>query len=210
MDCYKQYTKVSNYLGNRLDDSLKEIERFYYTEFWENRLFDKLEDFNYSTSDKLNIICRIQGATSYLRDEIKFRLFDKSPNENGISSNDDMIALNINMKNLNDSHINNIIMHEFGHRQYDLPEFTIIKVINKNTFKDIKDNVIDESLIKEDLKYFTNDNELRQRIIPIIKEMHDNNWTSNETYELSINLNNDDIKSIFKKEYIVYLLKNIL
>lgn len=210
MDCYKQYTKVSPYLGNRLDDSLKEIERFYYTKFWEDRLFNKLNNFNYSTSDKLNIICRIQGATSYLRDDIKFKLFDESPNESGISSTDDMIALNINMKDLNDSHINNIIMHEFGHRQYDLPEFTIIKVINKDTFENIKENIIDESLIKEDLEYFTNDNELRQRIIPIIKEMYDNNWTSSEAYDLSTNLNNDDIKSIFKKEYIIYLLKNIL
>lgn len=210
MNCYKQYTKVSNYLGNRLDDSLKEIERFYYTEFYENRLFNKLDGFYFSTSDKLNTICRIQGAISYLRDDIKFKLFDKSPNENGVSNADDMIALNINMKNLNDYHINNIIMHEFGHRQYDLPEFTIIKVINKGTFKHIKDYVIDESLSEEDLKYFTNDNELRQRIISLIKEMYDNNWTAKELYNLSTNLNNDDIKTIFKKDYIIYLLENIL
>lgn len=82
-DCYKQYTKVSNFLGNRLDESLKEIERFFYSDFWTS-------------------------------------------------------------------------------------------------------------------------------IIPIIKEMYDNNWTAEEAYELSANLKRDDIKDIFTKDYIIDLLKNIL
>lgn len=145
MNCYKQYTKVSNYLGNILDNSLKEIERFYYTEFWEDRLFDKLDYWYLSTSTKLNDICRIQGATSYLRDDIKFKLFDESANESGLS-NSNMIALNINMKDINDSRINNIIMHEFGHRQYLLPEFQIIKDLNLISFGNIKEYVIDQSL----------------------------------------------------------------
>lgn len=209
MNCYKQYTKVSNYLGNILDNSLKEIERFYYTEFWEDRLFDKLDYWYLSTSTKLNDICRIQGATSYLRDDIKFKLFDESANESGLS-NSNMIALNINMKDINDSRINNIIMHEFGHRQYLLPEFQIIKDLNLISFGNIKEYVIDQSLSQEDIKYFTDDNELRQRIIPIIKEMYDNNWTATEAYELSENLRIDDIKTIFTREYIIYLLENIL
>ena len=46
-----------------------------------------------------------------------------------------MIALNVNLDEdeLNDSHINNIIMHEFGHRQYNQQEFVFIKYLNKLT-----------------------------------------------------------------------------
>ena len=90
-----------------------------------------------------------------------------------------MIALNVNLDKdeLNDSHINNIIMHEFGHRQYNQQEFVFIKYLNELTIGSpglyIKSN---QSLEDKDFNYFTNDNELRQRIIPIIKEMYDNNW----------------------------------
>lgn len=122
-----------------------------------------------------------------------------------------MIALNINMNNLNDSHINNIIMHEFGHRQYNQQEFVFIKYLNKLTIGSpglyIKSN---QTLGQEDYPYFTDDNELRQRIIPVVKEMCDNDWTAKEAYELSENLKLDDIKDIFTKEYILNLLENIL
>lgn len=40
--------------------------------------------------------------------------------------------------------------------------------------------------------------------------MYDNNWTATEAYELSENLRIDDIKTIFTREYIIYLLENIL
>lgn len=102
-------------------------------------------------------------------------------------------------------------MHEFGHRQYNESAFQIIIDLNKEAVGTpglyIKDN---ETLIKNDYPYFTNDNELRQRIIPIIKEMYDNNWTAEEAYELSENLKKDDIRDIFTKDYIVDLLENIL
>lgn len=65
-------------------------------------------------------------------------------------------------------------------------------------------------LAKEDYLYFTDDNELRQRIIPIIKEMYNNKWTAEEAYELSENLKKDDIRDIFTKDYIIDLLNNIL
>ena len=124
-----------------------------------------------------------------------------------------MIALNVNLdKNeLNDSHINNVIMHEFGHRQYNQQEFVFIKYLNELTIESpglyIKCN---QSLEEKDYPYFTDDNELRQRIIPIVKEMYDNNWTAEEAYELSENIKIDDIKDIFTEEYIIHLLKNIL
>lgn len=210
-NCYKQYTKVSNYLRNRLDDSLKEIERFYYSDFWTSRFKRRLkeEGFRYYP---LELDC-ILGATSCLRDDTKFKLFDEDPNLNGKSDKGTMIALNVNLdqNELNDSHINNIIMHEFGHRQYNQPEFVFIKYLNELTISSpglyIKNN---QSLEDKDFNYFTDDNELRQRIIPIIKEMHDNGWTAEEAYELSENLKIDDIKDIFTKEYILHLLDNIL
>ncbi len=208
IDCQEKYTKVSTYLGNKLDDSLKEIERFYYSEFWENRFKRRLKE---EGLDFLPIeLARIQGSTSCLREDTEFKLFSENPNQNGISNRDTMIALNINLdKNeLNDSHINNIIMHEFGHRQYNQKEFRIVQLLNKLIIK--IPEVIDNNLSERDLQYFTNYNELRQRIIPIIKEMYDNNWSAEEAYNLSNNLKMDDIKDIFDKEYIIYLLKNIL
>ena len=210
-DCHKQYTNVSSYLGDKLDDSLKEIERFFYTEFWEDRFKRRLKEERLSFSNiELDII---QGATSELRDDTKFKLFDKDPVQNGISNKGTMIALNVNLDNneLNDSHINNVIMHEFGHRQYNQSAFQIIIDLNKEIIGVpglyIKDN---ETLTEKDYPYFTDDNEIRQRIIPIIKEMYDNNWTIEETYDLSENLKKDDIKDIFTKDYIIDLLNNIL
>lgn len=211
MNCHKQYTKVSNYLGSKLDDSLKEIERFYYSDFWTSRFKRRLkeEGFRYYP---LELDC-ILGTISYLRDNTKFKLFDENQNKNGVSNDSTMIALNINMseEKLNDSHINNVIMHEFGHRQYNQQEFVFIKYLNELTIGSpglyIKNN---QTLGIEDYPYFTNDNELRQRIIPIVKEMYDNDWTAEDAYELSENLRMDDIKDIFTKDYIIDLLNNIL
>ena len=210
MNCHKQHTKVSNYLGSKLDDSLKEVERFYYSDFWTSRFKRRLkeEGFRYYP---LELDC-ILGAISYLRDNTKFKLFDENQNKNGVSNASTMIALNINMseEKLNDSHINNVIMHEFGHRQYNQQEFVFIKYLNELVIGSpglyIKNN---QTLGIEDYPYFTDDNELRQRIIPIVKEMYDNNWTAEEAYELSANLKRDDIKDIFIKDYIINLLNNI-
>lgn len=208
-DCHKQYTAVSNYLGNRLDESLKEIERFYYSDFWINRFERRLkeEGFRYYP---LELDC-ILGMTSELRDDTKFKLFNRDQNENGVSNKDTMIALNINMNDekLNDSHINNVIMHEFGHRQYNQQEFRFIKYLNLLIIGD-PEEYVKQDLSQEDYLYFIDDNELRQRIVPIIKEMYDNNWTITETYDKSHNLAIDDIKSIFKKEYILRLIDNLL
>ena len=208
-NCHKQYTNVSSYLGNRLDDSLKAIERFYYSDFWTNRFKRRLkeEGLDYWPIE-LDIL---HGVTSDLREDTKFKLFDKDANSNGVSNHGTMIALNVNMskEKLNDSHINNVIMHEFGHRQYNQKEFNIVVELNKkiigNSGLHIKD-----TLEGKDYKYFTDHNEIRQRIIPIIKEMYDNNFTYKEDYKLSENLKIDDIKDIFTKEYILELLHNIL
>lgn len=204
MGCHKQYNNVSPYLGDRLDKSLKEIERFYYSDFWTSRFRRRLkeEGFRYYP---LELDC-ILGATSCLRGDTKFKLFDGE--SDGKSNLGNMIALNIDLE---ESRINTIIMHEFGHRQYNQQEFVFIKYLNELIIGSpglyIKSN---QSLEDKDFNYFTDDNELRQRIIPIVKEMYDNNWTAEEAYELSENLKKDDIKDIFTKDYIIDLLNNIL
>lgn len=206
MDCHKQYTKVSDLLGSKLDTILEGIERFYYSDFWTNRFRKRLkeEELEYLPIH-LDII---QGVISELRDNTKFKLFEEE-GTNGVSNKGTMIALNSNLTD--DAQINNIIMHEFGHRQYNQSEFNIIVFLNKQVIKRpgfyLKNN---EVLNREDYKYFIDHNEIRQRIIPIIKEMYDNNWTAEEAYELSQNLRIDDIKDIFIKDYIIYLLNNIL
>lgn len=210
-DCHKKYTKVSNYLGNRLDESLKDIERFYYSDFWSKRFKRRLEQEGIYYSPIEHDI--ILGTTSELRENTKFELFDESTKSKGVSNKGEMIALNVNMKDdeLNDSHINTTIMHEFGHRQYNQDEFQLIVELNQKTMGVIGDNIKEkESLSEKDYKYFIDHNELRQRLIPIIKEMRDNNWTISETYELSHNLEVDDIKDIFTREYILKLLDNLL
>ena len=40
--------------------------------------------------------------------------------------------------------------------------------------------------------------------------MYDNSWTLEETYNKSKNLEIDDIKNIFTREYILKLIDNIL
>ena len=44
IDYHKEYTKVSKLLGNKLDDYLKEIVRFYYSDFWINRYKRRLKE----------------------------------------------------------------------------------------------------------------------------------------------------------------------
>ena len=210
LDCYQKYTQVSREFGNRLDEVLKEIEQFYYSDFWIHRFKRRLQEerLNYN-SIELDIL---QGTTSLLREDSEFKLFNEDPVQNGISNNKTMIALNINLDpdEINDSHIKNVIMHEFGHRQYNQKEFEIVRYLNNIILKDSKEYIKDRTLTKNDLEYFSDDNELRQRIIPIIKEMKDNYWNSYEAYQYSKNLNIDDIKQIYNKKYIITLLENIL
>ena len=122
-DCHKQYTNVSPLLGDMLNDILLDIEKFYYSDFWYQRYKTRLEEEHITFNRiKLDII---HGVTSELKDNTKFKLYDEDQSSNGLSDNKTMIALNVNMnkEKLNDSHIKNLVMHEFGHRQYNQKEF---------------------------------------------------------------------------------------
>lgn len=198
-NCFKQYTNVSKYLGAALDNVLKDIEKFYYSDFWESRFKRRVkeEGFRFYPLE----LCCILGSITCIREGTKFKLFTEEANYHGVSNKSTMIALNTNVKD--DDSIKNTIMHEFGHRQYNQPEFAFVKYLNKLVIGTPK---VITKLSEKDQIYFTDDNEIRQRIIPIVKEMYDNNWTEEEAYESFT----DDIKDIFTKEYIIILLRNIL
>lgn len=130
-NCYKQYTNVSNLLGNKLYNVLTNIERFYYSDFYESRFIKRLreEGFRYYP---IELDC-ILGTISELKDNTQFKMFNEDSSLDGQSDSKFMIALNVNLDKdeLNDSHITNVIMHEFGHRQYNQQEFRFIKYLNR-------------------------------------------------------------------------------
>lgn len=202
INCCLKYTKVTTCLKQDLDQILDKVEKFYYSEFWKNRFKRRLkeEGLQYNPIEYDILL----GTTSLLKEDTEFKVFDKGLNQRGVSNMNTMIALNVNLTN--EDIIENVVMHEFGHRQYNQKEFNIIQELNHPLFK----RELLEELSERDYRYFTDENELRQRIIPLVKEMVDNNWDSEQLYKYSNNLNIDDIKDIYSKEYIIHLLNNIL
>ena len=194
--CIDTYKEVSNYLGSRLGEVLESVERFYYSDFWVNRFRRRLQEegLEYDPIE----LDRILGATTSIKDDNVFKLFDDVTSKKGISKRE-TIALNINMnkEQLNDSHIENVIMHEFGHRQYNQSEFHIVEYLNDKILKSPSPMGLESEL---DYQYFSDKNEIRQRIIPIVKEMYDNELDSNEIYYLSKNLRQDDVYTMYSKE----------
>lgn len=156
--CIDTYKTVSAYLGERLNTILDDIEKFYYSDFWKMRFKRRLneEGLEYDPIE-LDIIL---GTITSLKDDNVFKLFDKDINNKGVSNKNTMIALNINMskEQSNDSHIENVIMHEFGHRQYNQKEFRIIKYLNGKILKSPSPMGLESEL---DYQYFTNKNEIR-------------------------------------------------
>ena len=204
--CIDTYKEVSNYLGGRLDEVLESVERFYHSDFWIHRFRRRLQEegLEYDPIE----LDRILGATTSIKDDNVFKLFDDVTSKKGISKRE-TIALNINMnrEQSNDSHIENVIMHEFGHRQYNQSEFHVVEYLNDKILKSPSPMGLESEL---DYQYFTNKNEIRQRIIPLVKEMYDNNMTPDEMYYLSPNLRQDSLFNIYSKVEIIYWLNNIL
>lgn len=204
--CIGTYKEVSNYLGTQLNKVLQNIEQFYYSDFWINRFRRRLkeEGLKYNPIE----LDRILGATTSIKEDTVFKLFDKPESNKGVS-NSTMIALNINMSRdqSNDSHIENVVMHEFGHRQYNQSEFHIVEYLNDKILKSPSPIGLKT---ESDYQYFTNKNEIRQRIIPLVKEMCDNNWIVGEMYELSKNLKQDSLYNIYSKKDIIFWLDNLI
>lgn len=146
IDTYKE-----NYLGGRLDEVLESVERFYYSDFWVNRFRRRLQEegLKYDPIE----LDRILGATTSIKDDNVFKLFDDVTSKKGISKRE-TIALNINMN----THIENVIMHEFGHRQYNQSEFHVVEYLNDKILKSPSPMGLESEL---DYQYFTNKNEIR-------------------------------------------------
>jgi hypothetical protein len=142
--CIDTYKEVSNYLES--------VERFYYSDFWVNRFRRRLQEegLEYDPIE----LDRILGATTSIKDDNVFKLFDD------VTSKRETIALNINMnrEQSNDSHIENVIMHEFGHRQYNQSEFHVVEYLNDKILKSPSPMGLESEL---DYQYFTNKNEIR-------------------------------------------------
>lgn len=207
-DCiFDKYEIVPYNINIKLNNILTKIEQFYYSEFWTSRFKRRIKEENIDYNPiQLDII---QGSISELKDATKFMLFDKDTTYKGVSNTKNMIALNINIDKIqsNDSHIENIVMHEFGHRQCKIPEFNIINYLNNKVLKSPSPIGLENEL---DYKYFSDKDEIRQRIIPVVKEMIDNKWTLEQTYCLSENLKQDDLYSLYSKQTLIHWLDNIL
>lgn len=190
------------YLGYRLSTVLDNIEEFYFSRFYEQRFIRRMneEGIKYNPIE----FDRILGLVNTIKDDIIFALFNKSTNYKG-SSKGITISLNSNIKmdQTNDKHIKNIIMHEFGHILYNQPEFKRIRELNNQVFKSPSPIGLENDL---DYKYFSDNNELRQRIIPLVKYKYDYGVNSNIAYYH----NYDDIYDMYSKDKIIYWIDNIL
>lgn len=205
--CIEGYQNASTNISGKLYGVLLDVQDFYYSDFWESRFKRRLQEEGIKYNPiQLDII---QGMTTELIDKIVFKLFDKDPLYNGVSNPSNMIALNINLDEWekNDSHIENVVMHEFGHIQYLQKEFRIVTWLNGRVLKSPSPSGLENEL---DQKYFSDQNEIRQRIIPVIKEMVDNNWSPEQAYYLSENLRNDDLYAIYDKQTLIYWLNNLI
>ena len=203
--CINGYENASVNITRRLYNILLKIQDFYSGSYWIKRFKRRLLEENI----RFNNIEQIQNITSELIDKVLFKLFDKDSVYNGVSNRQNMIALNINFYDWkqNDSHIQNVVMHEFGHLQYLQKEFQIIVDLNRAILNNLKPFGLKSEV---DERYFSNHNEIRQRIVPIIKEMLDNHWNFEQTYNLSENLRNDAIFTMYNKKTILFWLKNLL
>lgn len=101
---------------NQLDSILLSVESFYYSKYWINRLKRRLKEENiyYPISTILNTI-------SELKDTITFKLYNANASQKGKSNHSTIISLNSNISKLDStlSHLENVVMHEFGHIQYN-------------------------------------------------------------------------------------------
>ena len=186
---------------DKFNGILKEIEKFYYSSFWTNRFKRRMkEEGEEYIPIQLDII---QGITSELVENTQFKIVDRDPSINGISDSSSTITLN---SSIAEEKISNTIMHELGHKQYSEKGFRLIIELNKRIIGEPEIEGYSES----DTSYITDHNEIRQRIIPIIKEMFDNGWTLSETYDKSVGLKLDSIKNVYTRSYILKLIDNLL
>ena len=107
------------------------------------------------------------------------------------------------------------ILHEFGHLMYDgfnaPDEIWPIMRYNEELMGNPREHVIpNTTLTPQMINYLCNYDELRQRIIPVVREMIDNKWTPEEAYNKSNSLEYAGLKQAFDKKYLITLIGGML
>lgn len=124
-----------------------------------------------------------------------------------------VMSLNAAPEKLDYSHLFYTPTHEFGHFMYGSakPGFASIKEVNAQ----LMGNPITQ--LKKDIPadnpaviIMSDHDELRQRMIPAVKEMFENKWTPEQAFDNSKALKLGEVKRVFKKPYIISLLGGLL
>ncbi len=198
----KEYIDINDEIYNKYYTILNDIEKFYYSEFWENRFKRRCREENIEF-DEIELDCLL-GAITMLKERVNLKQFVETNQYNGVSNKSLMIAIN---SNIVEKDLYNTLMHEFGHLQYFLKDFETIIELNSKILNSPSPLCLES---KKDDEYFSNENEIRQRIIPIVKEMYNKKWSSQDAYNRSQQLKSNDLYEIYSKEQIIYWLDNIL
>lgn len=138
----------------------------------------------------------------------------------GFSQGDTMyIGLNSNLHGTPEI-IDPTLTHEFGHLIYHYPfrhqtagnRFMLVNDANASLMGSPVEHLTWQGLALPDnlRSYITSHNELRQRVIPVVKEMVENGWTAEEAYAKSHALKEASLDKAFDKDYIIKLLGGML
>lgn len=196
------------------------IDKFYHSEEYYNRLYNNLLKV-YNDPNKVDQI--MQTFYTYLENlqEKYFPIMyqDKVTNNGqawGISPQYGLTTpyLGLNVKPRQYAPLIDIL-HEFGHLMYDglraPDEMWPIIMYNEELMGDPREHVIPNTTLPPgQISYLCNYDELRQRIIPVVREMIDNKWTPEEAYNKSNSLEYAGLKQAFDKEYLITLIGGML
>lgn len=170
---------------------LNKIRKFFYSKFYSDRYYRRT--FTFQLQPILN-------CTSSLLDNIKIDYY-KGPNYSNAKAQGNTIWLNQNKDIWDDSEFS-LILHEFGHLQYK--EKPMEEIVNLNNALKFPLPIGLEN--EKYLDYFSDKNEIRQRILPIVYCMYKNNFNSKEAYYYCY----DDLYLFYSQEQIIYWIENIL
>lgn len=124
-----------------------------------------------------------------------------------------VMSLNAAPEKLDYSHLLYTPTHEFGHFMYGSakPGFASIKEANAKLIGDPKTQLLEDVPADNPAVIIMSDHdELRQRMIPAVKEMFQNKWTPEQAFEKSKALKLGEVNRVFKKPYIISLLGGLL
>lgn len=198
------------------------IDNFYKSDEYKDRFIKLISTddpeslYSYLTNPNRQYY-KFLNALEKLHNNYEVGIFNSPTSRGQYSHNPSRISLNVKSF-MYDPNIT--IAHEFGHGIYspwfknsdDLSAIQSIIKHNDNLIGDASKHLLPEADIYDvkDINYFTNPNELRQRIIPAVEEMVENGWSVEEAYDKSKALKDAELKVVFNKDYIIKLLGGML